>query len=284
MPEHSEGETENSQLLARPPVQLVVSTGETSSREKGFLVVPEWWASFVPSGYDYCNVRNFPRFALLVVLLTLVILAWQHLDSKSLEAGVRWLEKDHTLAFCTGRFLLRDWVESHVIHRFPQWAAVDSALSKEGWKLITLLRLSPIIPWNFLNYAAAITGVRFTSFTLSSALSVIPWTITLTYFGSLARSMADIFNGEAMPGGPVSYILFTLSGVMLVVLVAFATIISRQAVRAALKEGTSAGQNIIEELDRMAQVGSPSAGADSVVSPRAQMWSSPINRTVPGEA
>lgn len=86
------------------------------------------------------------------------------------------------------RYLLRDWVESHVIHRFPQvsgclmsmhqgnlhlhalpkaevlfnavqWAAVDSALSKEGWKLITLLRLSPIIPWNFLNYAVSITGV-----------------------------------------------------------------------------------------------------------------------------
>ena len=39
-----------------------------------------------------------------------------------------------------------------------QWAAVDTAISKEGWKLITLLRLSPIIPWNILNYAVSVTG------------------------------------------------------------------------------------------------------------------------------
>ena len=40
-----------------------------------------------------------------------------------------------------------------------QWAAVDMAISKEGWKLITLLRLSPIIPWNIMNYAVSVTGM-----------------------------------------------------------------------------------------------------------------------------
>ena len=42
--------------------------------------------------------------------------------------------------------------------RFPKWAAVDAALSSEGWKLVTLLRLSPVVPWNVLNYALSVTG------------------------------------------------------------------------------------------------------------------------------
>ena len=44
--------------------------------------------------------------------------------------------------------------------RFPKWAAVDAALSSEGWKLVTLLRLSPVVPWNVLNYALSVTGER----------------------------------------------------------------------------------------------------------------------------
>lgn len=76
MPQQSEGDLEDSQLLTRPAVQLTINT---DSREKGFFVVPDWWASVVPGGFDFCNFRNAPRFALLVVLLTVVILAWQHL-------------------------------------------------------------------------------------------------------------------------------------------------------------------------------------------------------------
>jgi uncharacterized membrane protein YdjX (TVP38/TMEM64 family) len=55
-------------------------------------------------------------------------------------------------------YLLRRLVMEWMTQRFPKWQAVDGAISKEGWKLITLLRLSPIIPWNVLNYALAVTG------------------------------------------------------------------------------------------------------------------------------
>lgn len=59
-------------------------------------------------------------------------------------------------AWC--RFLLRDMVAGYMTQHWPKWSAVDTAVSKEGWKLITLLRLSPIIPWNVLNYALSVTG------------------------------------------------------------------------------------------------------------------------------
>lgn len=49
--------------------------------------------------------------------------------------------------------------------RFPKWPAIDAALSREGWKLVTLLRLSPLVPWNVLNYALSVTGDSLLSVT-----------------------------------------------------------------------------------------------------------------------
>ena len=56
------------------------------------------------------------------------------------------------------RYLLRDAVVAWLAARFPKWPAIDAALSREGWKLVTLLRLSPLVPWNVLNYALSVTG------------------------------------------------------------------------------------------------------------------------------
>ena len=73
-----------------------------------------------------------------------------------LEIELHTLDALKLLFSC--RFLLRSWVKESVTKRFPKWPAIDAAISKEGWKLITLLRLSPIIPWNLLNYAVSVTG------------------------------------------------------------------------------------------------------------------------------
>jgi len=62
--------------------------------------------------------------------------------------------------------MLRGVVMGYLNTRFPKWAAVDAALSSEGWKLVTLLRLSPVVPWNVLNYALSVTGESSPSMTV----------------------------------------------------------------------------------------------------------------------
>ncbi len=72
-------------------------------------------------------------------------------------------------------------------------------------------------------------GVGLLPYALSSAVAIIPWSITFVYFGSMAKSMADILEGRAGPHGASSVALVALSGVMLVAVVVYSTIIARSA-------------------------------------------------------
>ena len=90
-----------------------------------------------------------------------------------------------------------------------------------------MCRLSPIVPWNMLNYALSVTGVGFWQYAVSSAVAVLPWNVTFAYFGSLAHTMADVIDGNTGPGTRTSIIFLANSGVMLAVAVTYTTIIAK---------------------------------------------------------
>ncbi|KAK9804402.1 hypothetical protein WJX72_011081 [[Myrmecia] bisecta] len=162
-----------------------------------------------------------------------------------------------TIAFTIGRYLLRDAVMDFMTRKYPKWVVIDQALSKEGWKLIPLLRLSPIVPWNVLNYALSITGVNLVPYIVSSAVSIIPWTISFVYFGSLAHTMADIIDGKAGPDSGTTLVFVAISGVLIAVVVCYTTIIARRAIKEALHNSGPAGSEIADELDSFSVMASP---------------------------
>ncbi|MEA5602977.1 TVP38/TMEM64 family protein [Nostoc sp. UHCC 0252] len=95
-----------------------------------------------------------------------------------------------TLAFIIGRYLSRDWV-SRQIDKHPKFKAIDLAVAKEGWKIVFLTRLSPIFPFNLLNYAFGVTQVSLKDYILGS-FGIIPGTVMYVYIGSLAGNLAMI--------------------------------------------------------------------------------------------
>lgn len=52
--------------------------------------------------------------------------------------------------------------------------AVEAAVAEEGWKMVVLLRLSPVIPFALLNYMLSLTAISFFDYTWASALGIIP--------------------------------------------------------------------------------------------------------------
>ncbi|KAL4854310.1 TVP38/TMEM64 family membrane protein [Chlorella vulgaris] len=149
-----------------------------------------------------------------------------------------------TLAFVVGRYLLRELVVQYLSRQFPKWTAIDKALESEGWKLVTLLRLSPIAPWNVLNYALSVTAVPLAAYVAASSFAILPYLLLFVYFGSLARNLADVFTGRAGLGTNATMVMAATGGVLMVLIVVYTTHISRKAISNALL--TSSDEQTVE--------------------------------------
>lgn len=101
-----------------------------------------------------------------------------------------------TAAFLVGRRLGRDWVRQRVGER-RAFRGIDRAIEREGLKVVLLLRLSPIVPFNALNYALALTGVRLRDYVLGSWVGMLPGTLLYVWLGAGARSLAAIAAGTS---------------------------------------------------------------------------------------
>ncbi|MDF0551853.1 TVP38/TMEM64 family protein [Kamptonema sp. UHCC 0994] len=95
-----------------------------------------------------------------------------------------------TFAFLIGRYLSRDWVAKQ-IEKHPKFKAIDEAVGREGFKIVFLTRLSPIFPFNLLNYAFGVTQVSLKDYILGS-FGMIPGTMMYVYLGSLGGEIAII--------------------------------------------------------------------------------------------
>ena len=100
-----------------------------------------------------------------------------------------------TAAFLVGRRLGRDWVRERIGDR-RVFRGVDEAIEREGFKVVLLLRLSPLIPYNALNYALALTGVRLRDYLLGSWIGMLPGTVLYVGLGAGARSLAAVVTGS----------------------------------------------------------------------------------------
>ncbi|MBI2114719.1 MAG: TVP38/TMEM64 family protein [candidate division NC10 bacterium] len=99
-----------------------------------------------------------------------------------------------TAAFLVGRHLVRGWV-SRQIEGNAKFRAIDEAVAREGWKIVGLTRLSPVFPFNLLNYAFGVTRVSLRDYTLASWIGMMPGTFMYVYIGSLAGDLATLGAG-----------------------------------------------------------------------------------------
>src|SRR5439155_14277827 len=91
------------------------------------------------------------------------------------------------LAFLVARFIARDKVEA-IAERNDKFRNVASAIGKQGAKLIFLLRLSPMIPFNLSNYLYGITKVRFWPYVLASWIGIMAGNLLYAYIGTASQA------------------------------------------------------------------------------------------------
>jgi uncharacterized membrane protein YdjX (TVP38/TMEM64 family) len=114
------------------------------------------------------------------------------------------------------------------ITRDPRVAAVRGAIMGESVWIMFLLRLSPLVPYNMLNYALALSGVRYSDYVIA-LVGMIPAIIMYTYYGKVVGDVAALAAGVSPPRGPEYYVLLVVG---LVAIVISTTMITRAARRA----------------------------------------------------
>jgi uncharacterized membrane protein YdjX (TVP38/TMEM64 family) len=132
-----------------------------------------------------------------------------------------------TAAFLVGRFFARDWVTERIA-ALPKFRALDTATRREGFAIVFLARLSPLFPFNLLNYGLGITGVGLRDYFFASWIGMLPGTVLYVYIGTLAQNLAELGSGE-IGAGTAGRVLLVAG---FVATIALTILITRKATRA----------------------------------------------------
>ena len=134
-----------------------------------------------------------------------------------------------SLAFLVARFIARDKVEA-VAKRNEKFRNIDHAIGKQGAKLIFLLRLSPVIPFNLSNYFYGLTGVKFWPYVLASWIGIMPGTFLYVYIGSAGKTaVAAAVGSEAVKHGWEYWTFLSIGLVATIIVTVWVTKIARDA-------------------------------------------------------
>jgi uncharacterized membrane protein YdjX (TVP38/TMEM64 family) len=130
-------------------------------------------------------------------------------------------------AFMVARTVGHDWIAGRVAG-YPALDAIGRAVESEAFKVVLLTRLSPLFPFNLLNYAFGLSSVPFKTYVLASWIGMLPGTLMYIYLGSAAQSLAALLSGE-IRRTPGQQAMFAAG---LVATVVVTTIVTRAARRA----------------------------------------------------
>lgn len=149
-------------------------------REQGL-----WGAVLVGLGYALATVLMIPG-SLVTLLIGAIYGPWLGtvLVSPASVLGA-------TLAFLLGRTVFRPSMEARMANS-PRFTALQGAMEQQGFKILTLVRLSPIFPFTLVNYAFGLTRVSLGAYILGSFLGMLPGTLMYVYLGSAVGDVASL--------------------------------------------------------------------------------------------
>lgn len=170
--------------------------------------------------YAASTLALLPAAVLTVAAGSIWGLFWGTVIVQAVSVVADWIP--FVIARRLGRARLRRWLDrGHA----PALDALDAAMRAQGFKLVCLLRLSPVAPYNVMNYLLGLTPVSTPTYLVASAIGSTPPCLAFVWAGTLAA------GGAGAPA--LRWIGFALTAVSAVGLVW----VARREVRRALGGG-----------------------------------------------
>ncbi len=143
-----------------------------------------------------------------------------------------------TAAFLLARTVLRHRVEG-MTAKNAKFRALDKAISQQGAKIVFLVRLAPVFPFTWVNYAFGLTGIRLVPYMIATLVGIIPGTVAFVWASAAAA--------QATSGGSTTKLVMNIVGaVMTLVASVFVGRIATQAIRRAGVDGDEASRRVGE--------------------------------------
>jgi uncharacterized membrane protein YdjX (TVP38/TMEM64 family) len=99
------------------------------------------------------------------------------------------------VSFAIARTLLRTHC-AFLCSRHHLSASIDRAVAGLGWRAVLLMRLAPMVPFAWENYAFGMTGIGFRDYWIATLIGMLPATVIKVWLGSAG---ASTLAGQSWP-------------------------------------------------------------------------------------
>jgi len=141
------------------------------------------------------------------------------------------------LSFLLGRFVFKDQAQK-LFNKFKVLNAVDRAIEAQGFKLVFLLRLSPVVPFSVFNYVIGVTAVSLRDYVLA-CIGMIPGTAAYVFIGTTASSLlgddSEEDSNEDM-ASMIQLIVIIVGAIATLIAVVLVSVYAKKALNKVLEE------------------------------------------------
>lgn len=130
--------------------------------------------------------------------------------------------------FLAGRYFSRGWILKK-IEAHERIRMLDDAVSKEGWKMVLLLRLAATLPFSLLNYILGLSKISFKHYILTSWIGMMPGMLLYVYLGFFAGKM--VFDSNSRQKTALEWAFFVLGFVATLAITVYGAFVAKRALR-----------------------------------------------------
>ncbi|KDP45611.1 hypothetical protein JCGZ_17218 [Jatropha curcas] len=135
-----------------------------------------------------------------------------------------------SVAFLIARYFARERILK-LVEGNKKFLAIDKAIGENGFKVVTLLRLSPLLPFSLGNYLYGLTSVKFIPYVLGSWLGMLPGTWAYVSAGAFGRAIIQDESDIGLTGGNNSLLTLGLGLLATGLAAAYVTRLAKDAVK-----------------------------------------------------
>jgi len=203
--------------------------------------VPEQVASFGPMGAVYFFVAYVIAECIALPATPLTLSAGYLFGlPQGIALTVLAGSTAAAIAFTLSRTFLRPQIEKLAAGN-EQFVRINKAVEKEGFKIIALLRLSPLLPFSISNYIFGLSSASFSDFIAATLIGFTPGTAALIILSSSMREVAMAEGGASQP-----WYIYAMAITLSFCLLKLATDIAKAAVDEAVDDTEQA---VVQEPD-----------------------------------